>query len=190
VFAQLLTRIGAACERAGVPYMVIGGQAVLVHGEPRLTRDIDITVGVGVDGIDRVLAVLDDVGLKPLPSDPRAFAAQTMVVPSLDEGSGIRVDVILSFTSYEAQAIERASAVAMEGGSVRVASPEDLVVLKVFAGRPRDLEDVRNVLLRNPDLDREYVGRWLREFDPGSAGESEERPSDIFTRIEQATVQR
>jgi len=29
--------------------MVIGGQAVLLYGEPRLTRDIDITLGIGVE---------------------------------------------------------------------------------------------------------------------------------------------
>jgi hypothetical protein len=152
VFAGLLTRIGAALERAALPYMVIGGQAVLVHGEPRLTRDIDIVVGAGIDGVERVLAALDAVGLRPLAGDPRAFAARTMVVPSLDEASGIRVDVILSFTSFGAQAIGRAVVVAMEGGPVRVAAPEDPVVLKVLAGRPRDLEDIRSILLKtSPD---------------------------------------
>ena len=98
VFAELLIRLGDALDRHALPYMVIGGQAVLVHGEPRLTRDIDITVGVGVDGIDRVLALVAELGLKPLPDDPRAFAVETMVVPALDEASGIRVDLILSFT--------------------------------------------------------------------------------------------
>lgn len=40
-------------DEAGVPYMVIGGQAVLIYGEPRLTKDIDITLGVDVDGLPR-----------------------------------------------------------------------------------------------------------------------------------------
>jgi hypothetical protein len=107
VFAELLSRLGAAFDRHGLPYMVIGGQAVLVHGEPRLTRDIDITVGVGVEGIDRVLALVAELGLQPLADDPRAFAVETMVVPALDESSGIRVDLILSRTPYGAEAIGR-----------------------------------------------------------------------------------
>jgi hypothetical protein len=163
--------------------MVIGGQAVLVHGEPRLTRDIDITVGVGAEGIDRVLAVVAELGLTPLPEDPRAFAVQTMVVPAVDEGSGIRVDFILSFTTYEAEAIGRAQDVPMGDGSVRVATAEDLVVLKIFAGRPRDLEDVRTVLLRNPALDRDYVARWLTAFEAASERESGESPLDTFAAI-------
>ncbi|MGB3565055.1 MAG: hypothetical protein WBH85_09195 [Thermoanaerobaculia bacterium] len=44
MFGSLLERIALALDNADLPYMVIGGQAVLLHGEPRLTRDIDITV--------------------------------------------------------------------------------------------------------------------------------------------------
>ena len=36
---------------------------------------------------------------------------------------------------------------------------------KIFAGRPRDLEDVRSILLKNPDLDRKYIRKWLKEFE-------------------------
>jgi hypothetical protein len=42
---------------------------------------------------------------------------------------------------------------------------EDLIIHKVLAGRPRDLEDVRTILLKNPGFDLEYVQRSLREFD-------------------------
>ena len=184
MFTELLIRLGDAFVRHGLPYMVIGGQAVLVHGEPRLTRDIDITVGVGVDGIDRVLSLVAELGLKPLPDDPRAFALETMVVPAVDQGSGIRVDLILSFTPYEAEAIGRAQEVPMGTGSVRVATAEDLVVLKIFAGRPRDLEDVRMILVRKPDLDRAYVQRWLTVFEEGTKRESGVSPLDTFARIE------
>lgn len=184
MFAELLIQLGDALDRDALPYMVIGGQAVLVHGEPRLTRDIDITVGVGVEGIDRVLAIVGELGLTPLPDDPRAFAVETMVVPALDDVSGIRVDLILSFTPYEAQAIGRALDVPMGTGSVRVATAEDLVVLKIFAGRARDLEDVRMVLLRNPGLDRLYVRHWLSVFEAGSERESGESPLDVFARVE------
>ena len=47
---------------------------------------------------------------------------------------------------------------------VRFASPEDLVIHKVVAGRPRDIEDVRSVLLKNPQLDVAYIRHWLGEL--------------------------
>ena len=40
MFDKTLARIGASLEKAGIPHMIIGGQAVLLYGEPRLTRDI------------------------------------------------------------------------------------------------------------------------------------------------------
>ncbi len=47
MFKELITKIGDALNRKSIPYMIIGGQAVLIYGEPRLTRDIDITLGIG-----------------------------------------------------------------------------------------------------------------------------------------------
>ena len=41
----------------------------------------------------------------------------------------------------------------------------NLSVQKVVAGRPRDLEDARTVILKNPRFDRVYVEKWLQEFD-------------------------
>lgn len=187
MFAPLLTRLAAALDEAGIPYMVIGGQAVLVHGEPRLTRDIDVTVGLGTDGLDRLLTVLGQTGLQPLPDDPTAFATETMVLPAVDPGSGIRVDLILSFTTYELEAIERARPAPAGLGSVRFASAEDLIVHKMIAGRPRDLEDVRSILLRNPTLDRESVRRWLRDFE--IAVESDARLVERFASIEREVEQ-
>jgi len=128
---------------AGIPYMVIGGQAVLLHGQPRATLDIDITLGVDVEAFGRVLDAAGKIGLDPIPEDPEAFARRTMVLPAKDRDSGIRVDFIFSFLPYERQAIERAKAVPIDGVHVRFASVEDLVIHKMFAGRPRDIEDVR-----------------------------------------------
>ena len=41
MFEALLERLALSLEQSGVPYMVIGGQAVLIYGEPRLTRDLE-----------------------------------------------------------------------------------------------------------------------------------------------------
>lgn len=170
MFAALLERVATSLDRAGIPYMVIGGQAVLLYGEPRLTRDIDITLGVDVDRLKDVLSMVAACSLTVL-VDPETFVRETMVLPVRDEESGIRVDLIFSFSPYERESIARVRRVTLGTTPVCFVSAEDLIVHKVVAGRPRDLEDVRGVLLRTRDLDLVAVEARLAEIDSAS-GES------------------
>lgn len=163
MFTKLLRTIALVLDRKRIPYMVIGGQAVLLHGEPRMTRDIDVTVGIGTEKIDQMLDAVGSVGLKPL-VDPDDFTLRTMVLPCQDPKSHIRVDFIFSFSPYERQAMERVRLVNMEGVDVKFASAEDLVIHKIFAGRPRDMEDVKSILIKNPEMDTPYIRRWLNDL--------------------------
>lgn len=43
--------------------------------------------------------------------------------------------------------------------------PEDIIIHKIFAGRPRDIEDVRSILIKNPNIDIPYIKKWLKEFE-------------------------
>ena len=168
MFEEILSRIGASLTKQGLPYMIIGGQAVLLYGEPRLTRDIDVTLGVDIDHLKELLTVVRELSLKPIPEDVDSFVQNTLVLPALDEASGIRVDFIFSFTPYEQEAIKRSRKITMMGQEVSFASPEDVIIHKIFAGRPRDIEDARTIILKNPDIDTKYIKNWLKEFDASS----------------------
>jgi predicted nucleotidyltransferase len=168
MFEEILSKIGAILKRHNIPYMIIGGQAVLLYGEPRLTRDIDITLGVDTGYVDELLTVVRELSLKPIPENIKLFVQQTMVLPALEKTTGIRVDFIFSFTTYETEAIKRARKITILGQEVCFASSEDLIIHKIFAGRPRDIEDVRSIILKNPDIDVQYIRSWLKEFDLSS----------------------
>jgi len=180
MFDETLAKIGSSLERYGIPYMIIGGQAVLLYGEPRLTRDIDITLGVNIDRLDALLDMIRRIGIKPLAGNVETFVRETMVLPALDEATGIRVDFIFSLTPYEAQAIERARKVRILDHDVRFAAIEDLIIHKIFAGRPRDIEDVRSIFLKGHAIDISYIEVWLREFD---AAVEEKKWLDAFRNI-------
>jgi len=165
MFKTLLIRIARGLTSAGLPYMIIGGQAVLLYGSPRLTRDIDVTLGVGVDEMKRVLKTAAGMGLEIIPKDIETFIERTFVLPARDSATGIRVDLIFSFTPYEKQAIERTRPILFDDTAVMFASLEDVVIHKIFAGRPRDLEDAVTILAKNSDFDRDYIRKWLKEFD-------------------------
>ncbi len=171
MFNRLLEAIGLGLDERQIPYMIIGGQAVLIYGEPRLTRDIDVTLGVGPERLADVTEFARASAWRVLVEAPQEFVQRTMVLPCIDVGSGIRIDFIFSHSPYERQAMDRVRRVPIGRAAVRFAAPEDVVVHKIIAGRPRDLDDVQSILLKNPQLDREYIRRWLREFDK-SLGES------------------
>ncbi len=165
MFEELLKKIAEALERYNIPYMIIGGQAVLLYGEPRLTRDIDITLGIDIGELQRVLSVVRDLGFEIPLEEIESFVQQTMVLPAVDKTSRIRIDFIFSFTPYEREAIRRARKIKILGQEVSFASVEDVIIHKIFAGRDRDIEDIKNILIKNPDIDAGYIEKWLREFD-------------------------
>jgi predicted nucleotidyltransferase len=163
-FGPIIASVAAALKRHRLPFMLIGGQAVLLHGEARLTQDIDVTLSASPDRLIDVLAACEAARLNPLPEDAEQFVRETFVLPAEHE-SGVRVDFIFSVTPYEAQAIERAVGVEIGGTTVPVAGAEDLILHKLFAGRPRDLEDAAGVVRRKrAELDWDYLRRWAAEF--------------------------
>lgn len=169
MFQQILERLALELGARGLPYMIVGGQAVLLYGEPRLTRDIDVTLGADIDRLPDVRAAARALGLRLL-VDPETFVRDTMVLPCEEPASGIRVDFIFSHSPYERQALDRAKLKRIGSADLRFASLEDVVIQKIVAGRPRDIEDVKGMLLKNPAVDAAYVERWLREFE-GALGE-------------------
>jgi hypothetical protein len=181
-FEELLSRLARLFDAAKISYMVIGGQAVLIHGEPRLTMDVDVTLGLGTDDLDRIIALIAQEGLSPIPEDPSGFALQTCVLPARDSRSGERVDLIFSDTPYERQAIGRGVRLNIAGTPVCFASPEDLLIHKLVAGRPRDIEDARSVWQRRKSqIETAYMERWIKEF---SAVPGLEKIPDLWRQIQ------
>jgi predicted nucleotidyltransferase len=160
---QVLLELARALERQGVPYMVIGGHANALWGEPRSTLDIDVTVWLEDDRITELLE-----GLSPnfatLVTDAVEFVRETRVLPLEAEG-GLRVDVIFGLLPFEENAIERAVPIEVRGQQVRFVTADDLILLKIVSTRDRDLEDVRGIVRRRLEkLDLEYLEPRIREL--------------------------
>ena len=165
MFAPLIKKIAWALDLAKIPYMIIGGQAVLLYGTPRFTRDVDITLGVDTDTLPTIKKVCKKLGLKILPKNAKNFVDDTRVLPAEDIKSNIRIDFIFSFSIYEGQAIKNAKKVFINNYAVHFASPEDIIIHKLIAARAIDIEDVKNLLTKNRGLDIAYIRKWLNEFE-------------------------
>ncbi len=165
MFEKLIKKIALLLNKEKIPYMIIGGQAVLLYGTPRLTRDIDITLGIDTDKFLLIESVCKKLGLKILPKNPEDFARDTKVLPAEETKLKIRIDFIFSFTPYERQAIKKARGVLMDGYRVKFASCEDVIIHKMFAGRAIDEEDAKNILIKNRNkINLKYIRKWLLQF--------------------------
>lgn len=153
-----IQELASLLDREGIDYALIGGHAVNLFVEPRITRDIDVTIAAGTGEVERVRKALSASGFdsslevgRDLPSGPDFLRFVK---------SEVVVEIQVAKTALQKSVIERAKA----AGGVRVATPEDLIVLKLIADRPKDMGDLRG-LKDLPSIDWEYVGRWAREWD-------------------------
>ena len=148
-------------EAARVPYMVIGGIANLVWGEPRSTLDVDATVLVD-EAAWPALVVKLRKRFRVIPKAPLAFVRQTHVLP-VETVDGVRIDLIWAQLPYEHRAIARATTEEVAGHRVRVCRPEDLIIHKIVSERPKDREDVRAIVRhQGRRLDRRYLTQTVR----------------------------
>ncbi|HET7875892.1 MAG TPA: hypothetical protein VFN71_10235 [Methylomirabilota bacterium] len=157
-----------------VPYVIIGGIAVQRWGQPRLTRDVDLTILLPPGREEGVLREI--VGAFPPRIDGAVdFALKHRVLPiSVPEGS--EADISLGLPGYEEHAMARAIEYDLgDGRRVRLCSAEDLIIHKALAGPPQDLLDIEGIVARQGGaLDVAYLRRWLEELgraadDPGVA---------------------
>ena len=161
--ADLLGDLAAAFDALAMPWYVFGAQAAIVYGVARLTADVDVTVRApaGVP-TGTWLAVVEQHGFSRRFTDP-AFIEQSRVVPLVHGATGLPVDVVLAGPGLEDEFLARAVYLSVDSVRVPVVEVSDLVILKVLAGRPKDLEDVV-VLLRvqGPQVDGARVRHILR----------------------------
>lgn len=150
------------CEGQGWAYCFIGGIAVQRWGEPRVTRDVDLTLLVGFGSEDRFIEPLLQAFAARI-TDAAEFARQRRVL-LLRSVSGTGIDVSLGALPFEEAMVNRASLFHFgDGIDLRTCSAEDLLVLKLFAARPTDIRDAEGIVARQRGaLDWQYVDDQLR----------------------------
>jgi hypothetical protein len=144
--ARALVAFAELAERERIRWYLFGAQAVAAYGVVRATHDIDITIDAGRRSIASLKAALASAGFAPkLPSDA-AFERDTRVLPVVHEATGWSLDLVLAGPGLEQQFIADATLFHASGHDIPVVAAAHLVALKILAGRPKDLEDVRSLL--------------------------------------------
>lgn len=160
--ANAASRLQRRLETEGLPFCLIGGLAVQRWGEPRFTDDVDITVFVDFGG-ERKSIELFLQWLRPRIQDAVEFAMHHRVL-LVEDDHRIPIDISLAALPFESDVIGRSTLEILHKSvaPLRLCGATDLVILKTFAGRQRDWDDVRGILVRNAKLiDWKIVNREL-----------------------------
>lgn len=143
-------------------WYVFGAQAVIAYGVPRLSADVDVTLELVPDEPERFVREMEAAGFGLRVDDPD-FVRRTRVMPFVHLATAMPLDVVLAGSGLEAEFLDRARAVDVGGTTVPMIDPEDLIIAKVLAGRPKDIEDALKLWrIRGRDLDAGRIRRTLR----------------------------
>jgi len=150
-------------------YAVMGGLAVRVYAIPRPTYDIDFTVSIERERLPELYGALRDLGYTVAEVYNSGWVDRVAGMPVVKarlylEGRGIDVDLFLVESAFQRELISRRRRHQIDDLSVWFVSPEDLVLLKLLSGRPRDLADIGDILFTQGQLDEEYLRQWAQEL--------------------------
>jgi hypothetical protein len=92
------------------------------------------------------------------------FAQKSRVLLLRHSASGASIDISLGVLPFEEEVIARSKMYDAGMLSVRLPSPEDLIIMKAIAHRPKDLIDIQTVIDSHPDLDVDRIRQWTKSF--------------------------
>jgi hypothetical protein len=128
-------------------WYVFGAQAAAAYGRPRMTADVDVTVELKGAGVRDLIAELGSRGFQlrlPLSDE---FLAAARLLPMVHTPTAMPLDLVIASSALDEGFLARVRPIDIGGVEVPMISVEDLIALKVLAGRRKDLEDVRGVLI-------------------------------------------
>jgi len=137
--------------------VIIGGIAVGFLGQPRFTADTDAVFLLSSMEIPQFIELAQAETIFPRIQNAKDFARKKRVLLLKHKPPETDIDIFLGILPFEQEMVERASTKSFASLSIRLPSPEDLIIMKAIAHRPKDLEDIRTVADKYPDLDRKRI---------------------------------
>jgi len=151
-------------RRVGLRHALIGGHGVNTWIMPRQTDDYDFVVAPDRAGIERLEAELIALGLQHVRREDGGGSSGPDFIQLKNAAQDLAVDFQVAKTDYQMLILDRA--LHTESSGFDVATPEDLIVLKLLAMRSQDQRDIALLVdVLGDRLDWPYIERWAQEWD-------------------------
>jgi hypothetical protein len=156
-----------ALSSTEAPYCVIGALALGMYGTPRATFDVDFLILAQCNDPQPFLDLLRTAGfaINETWHDANPMAREVVLRLAHPATPHFPVDLVFSLSPFDRAVLDRRRAVDFHGLTIWMSSPEDLVLMKLRASRPRDFDDVISIV-KNPclQLDLDYLWNWADQL--------------------------
>jgi hypothetical protein len=147
---MFIHKVCTALERAEVPYAVVGGYAVALHGAVRGTVDVDFVINWTLENLQKVEHVMQELGLvsripinalllfqnKDEYSKNKNLIAWNFYDP---KNPAQQIDLIVNYDLQHSDIMP----VHTQAGTIQVLAKKPLIAMKHASGRAQDIEDVK-----------------------------------------------
>jgi len=153
---KLFAKIARLFNKLDIPYMLVGGFAVAFWGYPRQSLDIDVVVELNESNVAGFINRARQAGFKLHEAEINLVVGKgNRFVMEADD---FRIDCWLPRSQFELQALKKRKNRKLFGKTIPIISAEDLIISKLLISRPRDLEDIKTILLRQKGkLNNKYL---------------------------------
>jgi len=152
-------------SRFGNRGVIIGGAAVSLLGRARFTEDVDAMLLLSIKDLAKVLETAKQESLEPRINNAEETARKHRMLLLRHVPTDTSVDISLGAMPFEEEMVERSILVEVDSDlQIRLPTPEDLIIMKAIAHRPKDLEDIRTIADKYPNLDVKRIEEWVKSF--------------------------
>ncbi len=164
-YEALVQRLVGVLRRSRIPYMFVGGLAVNYWGIPRTTFDVDISIGMSAKDVVRLVRPLRRLKFDVHEEDIKLITRIGNTFMTRSPLTEHRVDFWIPRTEFEQHSLGRRRQGSVYGRLSWLISPEDLVLMKLLAGRGKDRGDTAGIIARQGNrLDWRYVTSWAKRL--------------------------
>ncbi len=168
---RALWEIVESLESKQIDYVVMGGLAVRTLAIPRPTNDVDLTIACDFQLLPELLQTWESECIQVPHIYRTGWVDRIAGMPliklktQVDSDHSVDLDIFLCETNFQRSLLTRRQRVEIEEHVIWIVSPEDLVLLKLIANRPRDLIDVADILFVQGQLDEPYMRHWAAKLE-------------------------
>nr|MBA4405241.1 hypothetical protein [Nanoarchaeum sp.] len=160
-YKEILKSVSSFLNKNNISYMIVGAVSIAIYGEPRTSADIDIIIQLE-GNVGKFVEFLRDNKFSITTNDVEEALKEKTHFSVFDNKSVYRLDIKDVYTEFDKQSFERRVKKRIDNLEIWVNSPEDAVLSKLMFGSEQDLNDARSILLRQRNLDMDYLGKMSK----------------------------